>query len=266
MARNRRANSTAEAIPGSVVRAVAHEAKFDFAEFSELSRYCRLALELILNCEFEQDMAANGTMYFKSPCVPDEEFCELLADLFEVQIQIGRCFRNARERIGADGQGIAEIELSIRGGYSWSKKARRRFCAPTAHECGYHIVRYFLCCVPVGANKALIEAVLRSLTFSLADAQRLLARIERERLVVLQAAPTANGAHPATPEEPLTDSQKTILQALDGKAMGVELLAGECDVEASTLYRQGLKTVLESRGLVKHIHGLGWYRPDRPPK
>jgi hypothetical protein len=71
---------------------------------------------------------------------------------------------------------------------------------------------------------------------------------------------------PVRQEEPLTDPQKKILQALDGKALGVEALAAECDVDTPTLYKQGLKTVLETQGRVKHKHGLGWYRTDRPPK
>jgi hypothetical protein len=72
--------------------------------------------------------------------------------------------------------------------------------------------------------------------------------------------------YPAPPEEPLTEPQKAILHALDGKALGVEALARECGVEPGTLYRQGLKTVLERRGRVTKLPGLGWYRPDRPPK
>ncbi len=64
---------------------------------------------------------------------------------------------------------------------------------------------------------------------------------------------------------PLTDNQKRILDALDGKALGVDDLAAACDIERPQLYPWGLKSVLEARGLATMTPGLGWWRPDRPP-
>jgi hypothetical protein len=66
---------------------------------------------------------------------------------------------------------------------------------------------------------------------------------------------------------PPTRVQASILNALDGAALSVPDLADRCtDGDASSLYRAGLKSALVSSGLIKHKHGVGYYRPDRPPR
>jgi hypothetical protein len=69
-----------------------------------------------------------------------------------------------------------------------------------------------------------------------------------------------------TGNDPLSPLQEAILAALDGKAMKVEELANVCTGgDSSRLYKAGLKSELELRGLIRHKRGLGWYRPDKPP-
>jgi hypothetical protein len=84
-----------------------------------------------------------------------------------------------------------------------------------------------------------------------------------------------DGAAPCSPpviEEwvrkhgPLTRIQGAILAALDGAAMSIEDLAFQTTSgDTSRLYKAGLKSVLAKGGLVRHLPGLGYYRPDRPP-
>jgi hypothetical protein len=66
---------------------------------------------------------------------------------------------------------------------------------------------------------------------------------------------------------PLTTLQKSILAALDGKALGVEDLADECTAgDTSALYKAGLTKILAKTGRVMHKRGIGYFRPDRPPQ
>lgn len=63
------------------------------------------------------------------------------------------------------------------------------------------------------------------------------------------------------------DLQKAILKALDGRALKVEDIADDCRVEHPRLYKPNGIRELEAAGLVKKAsHGLGYYRPDAPPK
>lgn len=65
-----------------------------------------------------------------------------------------------------------------------------------------------------------------------------------------------------------TPLQKSILKALDGRAMKKKDLAREvCGGEdnGNLLYRRGDIAELRRLGLVTHKPGVGYYRPDAPP-
>ena len=77
------------------------------------------------------------------------------------------------------------------------------------------------------------------------------------------AAPSS-GAKPV--ETIMNDTLLGILKALDGRAMRVEKLAQEVTGgEASRLYRDGMKTVLEKDGHIVLDRRIGYFRPDKPP-
>ena len=62
--------------------------------------------------------------------------------------------------------------------------------------------------------------------------------------------------------------QRTILDALDGRALKKQPLAVEvCGGEenGNLLYRPGGLKELRDAGLVAHKRGVGFYRPDHPP-
>jgi len=62
------------------------------------------------------------------------------------------------------------------------------------------------------------------------------------------------------------DLQRRILSALDGRALKKQKLADDaCGGEGTRLYRKGGIKELRVQGLVGHKHGLGYYRPDKPP-
>ena len=101
-------------------------------------------------------------------------------------------------------------------------------------------------------------------------------RIQRERAIlesksVIQEHPY----HPAREEESIGENclpvlvplQASILKALDRRALKMKELADEvCDGESSRLYKNNGIKELREYGLVAHQHGLGFYRPDKPPK
>ncbi len=66
-------------------------------------------------------------------------------------------------------------------------------------------------------------------------------------------------------DEPVTPLQANILEALAGRALKVDLLAGACNVDASRLYKPGGLKELSAAGRVKLKRQLGYYRPDAPP-
>lgn len=71
---------------------------------------------------------------------------------------------------------------------------------------------------------------------------------------------------PDTPDVLLNDTLIGILKVLDGKAMRVEAIANAVTGgETTRLYRDGMKTVLETKGLIVMDRRIGWYRPDSPP-
>jgi hypothetical protein len=64
-----------------------------------------------------------------------------------------------------------------------------------------------------------------------------------------------------------TKFQRSILKALDGRALTKQKLADEiCGGEGSRLYRGGLKDLMKLGLVVNKNNGAGFYRPDRPPK
>lgn len=64
-----------------------------------------------------------------------------------------------------------------------------------------------------------------------------------------------------------TPLQKAILETLNGRALKVEPLANEvAGGDKSRLYRKGGLKELKELDLVHHKHGVGYYRPDAPPK
>ncbi|MFV1968386.1 MAG: hypothetical protein ACC628_23425 [Pirellulaceae bacterium] len=78
--------------------------------------------------------------------------------------------------------------------------------------------------------------------------------------------PTPPSAVDAMPEEPLTDLQKAILKALDGRALKADPLADEVSGgDRRRLYKPGGIKDIRKAGMVKHKHGVGYYRPDRRP-
>jgi hypothetical protein len=71
---------------------------------------------------------------------------------------------------------------------------------------------------------------------------------------------------PADRFEP-NDRQKAMLLALKDRALTKQALADEvCGGEGSRLYRRGWIKELRDVGLVDHKHGLGYFRPDCPPR
>lgn len=63
-----------------------------------------------------------------------------------------------------------------------------------------------------------------------------------------------------------TPLQKSIMKALDGKALKKQALANEiCKGEGRVLYRPGGLQELRRHGLVEHRPQIGFYRPDSPP-
>jgi hypothetical protein len=78
--------------------------------------------------------------------------------------------------------------------------------------------------------------------------------------LVATAAPTAEP--PFIP----TDSQSSILTALEGRALTTDALANRAGIDRSTLFRRpGGLHELRELGLVSHRDRLGFYRPDMPP-
>ena len=68
----------------------------------------------------------------------------------------------------------------------------------------------------------------------------------------------------------LTPLQKSVLDALDGRALKVEDLQHECRVDRPRLYYGNKKRdcgliELRDMGLVAHKRPIGYYRPDAPP-
>jgi hypothetical protein len=63
----------------------------------------------------------------------------------------------------------------------------------------------------------------------------------------------------------LSDLQRAILDALDGKGLRTDALAGACDVGRRQMFRKGGLKELEDRGRVSHHPRIGYYRPDKPP-
>lgn len=66
-------------------------------------------------------------------------------------------------------------------------------------------------------------------------------------------------------EEPLHEIQREILSLLDGKSMTGKQLATKIDMGETQLSRDHLKP-LKIAGLIANKRGIGYYRPDRPPK
>lgn len=64
----------------------------------------------------------------------------------------------------------------------------------------------------------------------------------------------------------VTPLQERILAALHGRALKKEPLADEvCKGQGRTLYKPGGIKELQEKGLVAHLHTVGYYRPDSPP-
>jgi hypothetical protein len=63
----------------------------------------------------------------------------------------------------------------------------------------------------------------------------------------------------------MTEKQRAILKALDGKALTLEDLALQLDCDKSRLHRDHLKP-LTDRDVVRNSRRIGgYYRPDAPP-
>lgn len=77
----------------------------------------------------------------------------------------------------------------------------------------------------------------------------------------------ANASASLSPPFVTTDFQQSILDALKGVALMKDKLAQTvCDGDGSRLYKpNGIKELMEE-GLVVRKDGLGYYRPDCPPK
>ena len=64
-----------------------------------------------------------------------------------------------------------------------------------------------------------------------------------------------------------TDAQQAMLDALAGRILTTDAWAHAADVDRRTLFKHpGGKRELEEQGLIKHIKGRGFYRPDEPPE
>ncbi len=103
----------------------------------------------------------------------------------------------------------------------------------------------------------LFEAIFGLIKKQLEDAPPVLARVA--------GAETTATASQGKLFVPVT-IQADILDALQGRAMKKSDLAEEvCGGDGTRLYRKhGIKELI-TLGLVKHQHGVGYYRPDRPP-
>ena len=84
-----------------------------------------------------------------------------------------------------------------------------------------------------------------------------------ERNTCLQSLPSIRNVR--TQPLVLTSLQKSILEALNGKALNKDDLGRACKVDPSLFYRPGGIKELRDRHKVEHKHGVGYYRPDAPP-
>jgi hypothetical protein len=64
--------------------------------------------------------------------------------------------------------------------------------------------------------------------------------------------------------EPLTETQYKILDALRGRALSRKELARYVDCEETSMSKDHLKELIDLR-LVKHDRRTGYFRPDSPP-
>src|SRR5262249_8408398 len=64
----------------------------------------------------------------------------------------------------------------------------------------------------------------------------------------------------------MDDIQRQMWEALDGNALTVEQLANKVGCEPSFLYKHGLKSFFVANGWFKHKPGVGFFRPNSPPK
>jgi predicted transcriptional regulator len=62
-----------------------------------------------------------------------------------------------------------------------------------------------------------------------------------------------------------TELQERILKALEEKALTLDALAEQLQVERSQLYRDGIKELKEHGRIKNHRRIGGYYRRDRPP-
>ena len=103
------------------------------------------------------------------------------------------------------------------------------------------------------------QYLLRQLAF----AQKKLATIKS----ALAMSESDDRPKEARRDEPLTSLQRAIWEALDGRALAKLPLANEvCKGDSSRLYKKnGVREMMEM-GLVKNKRGIGYYRPDAPPR
>jgi len=74
------------------------------------------------------------------------------------------------------------------------------------------------------------------------------------------------GVHPRPEPKMLTGLQVGIMKALKNRALTKKALANEvAGGDGSRLYKPGGLPELRKDGLVDHMSGLGYYRPDAPP-
>ena len=90
----------------------------------------------------------------------------------------------------------------------------------------------------------------------------------RKRLAYQEAITKWESDTPAPQkiDTPLTPLQQDILRALDGQALKKEKLAEKLKIDPARLYRNGGIKELVTKGLVCHKEGVGYYRPDAPPR